>query len=216
MSCCRLYGHMNFVISIRWTLSEIGSLVCQKGEKTTFLTIFCGYLHSDINFHYHPLQRAHKGNLQTCDLRGSHNGVDELWVFCKETPCALVNRHQLFRSPCCVRLQWYSTAHIQIFILCLDRWRTLNRREVLEEGRMLRCFPVSLELTSGLGFATGSDVSADRLFLQMWITTASDEDLNDPSLPHRALDDKAMNNVFPQWWITEGISPHLNNSHNSF
>jgi hypothetical protein len=91
---------MNFVISIRWTLCEIGSL--QQGEKTIFFTIFCGRLHSDINFHYHPLQRGHKGNLQTYNIRGSHNGVDELWVFCEETTYVLVNRHQLFR---CVRLQ---------------------------------------------------------------------------------------------------------------
>jgi hypothetical protein len=59
-------------------------------------------------------------------------------------------------------------------------------------------FPVPLELTSGLEFATGPDVSYNRLFLQVWITYAGDEDLNDPPLPHRALDDKAMNNVFPQ------------------
>jgi len=171
MSCCWLYGAINFVISIRWTLCEIGSLVCQQGDKITIFAIFCGYLHSDINCHYHPLQRAHKHNVQTFDIRGSHNGVDELWVVFEETPCALVNRHQLFRS----LVQWYSTAHIQIFVLDSDRWRTLIRKEVLEEWYKMWCFPVLLDLTSGLGFATGSDVSSNSLFLQVWITTTSDE-----------------------------------------
>jgi len=67
--------------------------------------MFCGYLHSDVNCHYHPLQSAQKGNVQTRDIRGSQNGVDELRVVWEETPCALVNRHQLFRSSRCVRLQ---------------------------------------------------------------------------------------------------------------
>ena len=90
--------------SLTFMWNGISSLPTGR-QNNFFLTIFYGYLHSDINCHYHPLQRAHKVNVQACDIRGSHNGVDELWVVCEETPCSLVNSHQLFRSSRCVRLQ---------------------------------------------------------------------------------------------------------------
>ena len=129
------------------SLCEIDSLVCQHGEKRAVFTIFCGYLHSDINFHYDTLKRAHKGKLKIFEVRGSHITLMTFASSGKRYRIhwyIAINISEVLVMSACKIVQWNSTAHKKFFVLGPDRWGILIRWEGLREGYIMRFYPVPL------------------------------------------------------------------------